>query len=53
MPAGNRDVSICPADTVVTADDQFVALAAPAPDEFEGLCTAMGKPELAKDPPVQ
>jgi crotonobetainyl-CoA:carnitine CoA-transferase CaiB-like acyl-CoA transferase len=50
MPAGNRDVSICPADTFRCADDTFVALAAPAPREFRGLCTVMGKPELADDP---
>ena len=50
MPAGNRDVSLCPADTFRCADDTFVAIAAPAPDEFKGLCTAMGKPELAEDP---
>jgi crotonobetainyl-CoA:carnitine CoA-transferase CaiB-like acyl-CoA transferase len=50
MPAGNRDLSICPADTFYCADDSFVALAAPAPDEFKGLCTAMGRPELANDP---
>ena len=50
MPAGNRDVSICPADTFCCADDTFVAIAAPAPEEFRGLCTAMGKPELADDP---
>jgi crotonobetainyl-CoA:carnitine CoA-transferase CaiB-like acyl-CoA transferase len=50
MPSGNRDVSICPADTFRCADDAFVAIAAPAPEEFKGLCTAMGKPELAQDP---
>lgn len=50
MPAGNRDVSICPADTFRCADDTFVAIAAPAPEEFKGLCTAMGKLELAEDP---
>ena len=50
MPAGNRDVSICPADTFRCSDDTFLALAAPAPDEFKGLCTAMGRPELADDP---
>jgi crotonobetainyl-CoA:carnitine CoA-transferase CaiB-like acyl-CoA transferase len=49
MPAGNRDVSICPADTFRCADDTFVAIAAPAPEEFKGLCEAMGKPELAED----
>lgn len=50
MPAGNRDVSICPADTFRCADDTFVAIAAPSPDEFRGLCIAMGRPELADDP---
>jgi crotonobetainyl-CoA:carnitine CoA-transferase CaiB-like acyl-CoA transferase len=50
QPAGNRDVSICPADTFRSADDTFVSIAAPAPDEFKGLCTAMAKPELAEDP---
>jgi crotonobetainyl-CoA:carnitine CoA-transferase CaiB-like acyl-CoA transferase len=49
QPSGNRDVSICPADTFRCIDDTFVALAAPAPEEFAGLCTAMGKPELAHD----
>jgi crotonobetainyl-CoA:carnitine CoA-transferase CaiB-like acyl-CoA transferase len=50
MPAGNRDVSICPADTFRCADDAFLALAAPGPQEFKGLCVAMGKPELTEDP---
>lgn len=49
-PAGNRDQCICPADTFLCKDDLFCALAAPAPDEFKGLCNAMGKPELADDP---
>jgi len=49
-PAGNRDQCICPADTFLCKDDLFVALAAPAPDEFLGLCRAMGRPELAEDP---
>jgi len=44
------DVSICPADTFRCADDTFVALAAPSPEEFKGLCRAMGRPELADDP---
>lgn len=48
-PSGNRDQCICPADTFLCKDNAFVALAAPAPDEFKGLCTAMGKPELAED----
>jgi crotonobetainyl-CoA:carnitine CoA-transferase CaiB-like acyl-CoA transferase len=50
MPAGNRDVSICPADTFLCADGTFVAIAAPAPEEFRGLCTAMGRPELTEAP---
>lgn len=50
MPAGNRDVSICPADTFCCADERFVALAAPSPEEFRGLCSAMDRPELADDP---
>jgi len=50
MPAGNRDVSICPADTFYCADDTFAAIAAPAPEEFRGLCIAMGRPELADAP---
>jgi crotonobetainyl-CoA:carnitine CoA-transferase CaiB-like acyl-CoA transferase len=50
MPTGNRDVSICPADTFRCADDTFMAIAAPAPEEFKGLCTAMGKPNLAEAP---
>jgi crotonobetainyl-CoA:carnitine CoA-transferase CaiB-like acyl-CoA transferase len=49
MPAGNMDVSICPANTFYCAGDTFVAIAAPTPEEFRGLCTAMGKPELADD----
>jgi crotonobetainyl-CoA:carnitine CoA-transferase CaiB-like acyl-CoA transferase len=49
MPSGNRDISICPANTVYSADGVFVSLAAPAPGEFRGLCTAMGAPELADD----
>ena len=49
MPEGNRDISVCPADTFYCSDGDFVALAAPAPEEFKGLCKAMGKPELAED----
>ncbi|MGD1153021.1 MAG: CoA transferase [Syntrophales bacterium] len=48
-PSGNRDQCICPADTFLCKDGNFAALAAPAPDEFKGLCTAMAKPELADD----
>jgi crotonobetainyl-CoA:carnitine CoA-transferase CaiB-like acyl-CoA transferase len=49
-PSGNRDQCICPADTFLCKDGAFAALAAPAPDEFKGLCAAMGKPELADEP---
>jgi crotonobetainyl-CoA:carnitine CoA-transferase CaiB-like acyl-CoA transferase len=49
MPAGNRDVCVCPAGTFRCADDQFVAIAAAMPEEFVGLCKAMGRPELVKD----
>lgn len=52
-PAGNRDVSICPADTFRCVDDTFVAIAAPDEEEFRGLCRAMGRPELADDPRFQ
>ena len=38
MPAGNRDQCVCPADTFRCVDDNFVAIAAPAPEEFKGLC---------------
>ena len=50
MPAGNRDLALCPADTFRCADDTFVAIAAPSPDEFKGLCLAMGRPDLADEP---
>ena len=49
MPAGNRDVSICPADTFLCGDGTFVAIAAAAPGEFMGLCNAMNRPELVDD----
>jgi crotonobetainyl-CoA:carnitine CoA-transferase CaiB-like acyl-CoA transferase len=49
-PEGNRDVCICPADTFRCAGDQFVAIAAPTPGEFKGLCKVMGRLELADDP---
>lgn len=50
MPSGNQDVAVCPASTFRAADDTFVAIAAPSPEEFKGLCCAMGKPELVDDP---
>ncbi len=50
LPTGNRDACMCPADTFRCADDTFVAIAAPSPEEFLGLCVAMGRPRLADDP---
>lgn len=49
-PSGNRDQCICPADTFLCKDNLFAAIAAPGPDEFKGLCDAMGKKDLAEDP---
>ena len=49
MPTGNMDASICPANTFHCGEGTFVTIAAPAPEEFRGLCAAMGKPELADD----
>jgi crotonobetainyl-CoA:carnitine CoA-transferase CaiB-like acyl-CoA transferase len=46
---GNRDVSICPSDIFQTKDE-LVAIGAATEAQFKGLCTAMGKPELAQDP---
>ena len=50
MPSGNQDITVCPAGTFRSADETFVALAAPSPEEFKGLCLAIGRPELADDP---
>jgi crotonobetainyl-CoA:carnitine CoA-transferase CaiB-like acyl-CoA transferase len=50
MPAGNRDLCVSPADTFRCSDDRFVAIAAGLPDDFKGLCKAMGRPELAENP---
>jgi crotonobetainyl-CoA:carnitine CoA-transferase CaiB-like acyl-CoA transferase len=52
-PAGNRDVCVCPADTFRCVDDRYVSIAAATPEEFKGLCIAMGRPELADDPRFQ
>lgn len=49
-PAGNRDVCVCPADTFRCAGGGLAAIAAAAPREFAGLCRAMERPELARDP---
>jgi crotonobetainyl-CoA:carnitine CoA-transferase CaiB-like acyl-CoA transferase len=46
---GNRDVSICPSD-VFQSKDELVGIGAATDAQFQGLCAAMGKPELAQDP---
>jgi len=48
--SGNRDLCICPADTFRCKEDRFIAIAAPQPQEFKGLCEAMGQPNLVYDP---
>ncbi|MFQ5596400.1 MAG: CaiB/BaiF CoA transferase family protein [Anaerolineae bacterium] len=45
---GNRDVAISPSGIFRCADG-FVAIAAGDDEAFGGLCTAMGRPELAQD----
>jgi len=45
---GNRDLTICPCD-VFQCKDGLVALAAGSDEEFQCLCQAMGKPELAEN----
>lgn len=50
MPAGNRDLCVSPADTFRCSDDRFVAIAAGLPEDFKGLCAAMGRPGLARNP---
>ncbi|MEM2393509.1 MAG: CoA transferase [Candidatus Bathyarchaeia archaeon] len=46
---GNVDAAVVPMGVFKTADG-YIALAAPAPDEFRGLCMAMDMPELAENP---
>ena len=43
--SGNRDLAICPSD-LFDCSDGWVALAAFSRDEFQGLCTAMERPDL-------
>ena len=45
---GNRDVSISPSG-IFRCKDGFVAIAALDDEQFQGLCQAMGKAELAQD----
>ena len=47
---GNRDISICPSDIFTSKDGVFVAIGAATEEQFQGLCKAMGKAELAEDP---
>ncbi len=45
---GNRDVALGVSD-VLRCKDGYVAVSAPTDDEFKGLATAVGRPELAED----
>ena len=47
---GNRDVAICPSDIFRSKDGELVAVAATTDEQFQALCEAMGRPELAQDP---
>jgi len=46
---GNQDEALVPAG-LFACRDGFVALAAPRDEEFRGFCTAIGDPDLARDP---
>ena len=46
---GNRDVAISPSD-IFPCKDGLIAIAAGRDAEFAGLCRAMRRPALAKDP---
>lgn len=46
---GNRDVALGIAD-IIRCRDGFAAIAAVTDEEFQGLCRAMGRPELIEDP---
>ncbi len=46
---GDRDVALAVSD-VFRCKDGFVAISAPSDEEFHGLTTAMGRPDLAADP---
>ena len=45
--SGNRDLAICPSDLFDCADG-WIAIAAFGEEEWQGLCEAMGMPELAE-----
>jgi len=46
---GNRDPSVCPSG-IYPCKDGFVAVAAASDEAFEGLCHAMRRAELSRDP---
>jgi len=51
QPIGNRDIFMAPSGTYRCAgDDAWVALAVGSLEEWHGLATAIGHPELADDP---
>ncbi|SPF49784.1 putative acyl-CoA transferases/carnitine dehydratase [Syntrophobacter sp. SbD1] len=47
-PNGNRDMAISPS-AVLRCKDGFIGVAAVNDRQFQGLCTAMNRPEMAKD----
>lgn len=48
---GNRDPELIPHGVYPAAgDDRWVAIAVDGDSSFQALCTAMGRPELARDP---
>jgi len=47
MPSGNRDLSVCPADTFYCADDSFVAIAALWYQETGMICERFGSLDTA------
>ncbi len=48
-PVGNQDEALVPAG-LFACRDGFAGIAAPRDNEFQGLCAAMGEPDLAADP---
>ena len=50
-PAGNRDPISAPCNVYrCRGDDRWVAVSAGSAEEWEALCRAIGRPELAADP---
>ena len=51
VPAGNRDPETAPCNVYpCRGDDRWVAVAAGTTQEWEALCGAIGRPELASEP---